>query len=95
MIEMRRMQPSFGDGLIAAEVSDLREPWMGHADAVLGGAARLPPALSRQPHPARHHGAREPAALALCLRSEERARKQSAHGNAGPSRVSSIRETAP
>ena len=35
MIEMRRAQLSFGDGLIAAEVSDLREPWMGHADHVL------------------------------------------------------------
>ena len=35
MIEMRRPQLSFGDGLIAAEVDDLREPWMTHADAVL------------------------------------------------------------
>jgi IS5 family transposase len=35
MIEMRRAQLSFGDGLIAAEVDDLREPWMMHADAVL------------------------------------------------------------
>jgi hypothetical protein len=35
MIEMRRTQPSFGDGLIAEEVDDLREPWMQHADAVL------------------------------------------------------------
>jgi transposase, IS5 family len=35
MIEMRRAQRSFGDGLIAAEVDDLREPWMAHADAVL------------------------------------------------------------
>lgn len=35
MIEMRRMQPSFGDGLIAEEVDDLREPWMKHADRVL------------------------------------------------------------
>jgi IS5 family transposase len=35
MIEMRRTQRSFGDGLIAAEVDDLREPWMAHADAVL------------------------------------------------------------
>jgi IS5 family transposase len=35
MIEMRRAQRSFGDGLIAAEVGDLREPWMAHADAVL------------------------------------------------------------
>lgn len=32
---MRRRQLSFGDGLIAEEVSDLREPWMKHADAVL------------------------------------------------------------
>src|ERR1700680_776665 len=35
MIEMRRRQLSFGDGLIAEEVSDLREDWMPHADAVL------------------------------------------------------------
>ena len=35
MIEMRRRQLSFGDGLIAEEVSDLRESWMCHADAVL------------------------------------------------------------
>jgi hypothetical protein len=35
MIEMRRKQLSFGDGLIAGEVSDLRENWMPHADEVL------------------------------------------------------------
>ena len=35
MIEMRRGQLSFGDGLIAGEVSDLREDWMHHADQVL------------------------------------------------------------
>src|SRR5438270_13437024 len=35
MIEMRRAQLGFGDGLIAEEVSDLREDWMGHADQVL------------------------------------------------------------
>src|SRR6184192_4566299 len=35
MIEMRRAQFSFGDGLIAEEVSDLREGWMEHADRVL------------------------------------------------------------
>jgi transposase, IS5 family len=35
MIEMRRAQLSFGDGLIAEEVSDLREDWMQHADRVL------------------------------------------------------------
>jgi len=32
---MRRAQLSFGDGLIAEEVSDLREAWMTHADQVL------------------------------------------------------------
>jgi transposase, IS5 family len=35
VIEMRRAQFSFGDGLIAEEVSDLREDWMKHADQVL------------------------------------------------------------
>src|SRR5260370_42637044 len=35
VIEMRRAQLSFGDGLIAEEVSDLREGWMEHADRVL------------------------------------------------------------
>jgi IS5 family transposase len=32
---MRRVQLSFGDGLIAEEVSDLRDAWMTHADQVL------------------------------------------------------------
>jgi len=32
---MRRAQLSFGDGLIAEEVRDLREDWMTHADQVL------------------------------------------------------------
>ena len=35
MIEMRRAQLSFGDGLITEEVSDLREHWMPYADQVL------------------------------------------------------------
>src|SRR6201987_4481403 len=35
MIEMRRTQLNFGEGLIAEEVNDLRESWMKHADAVL------------------------------------------------------------
>jgi transposase, IS5 family len=35
MIEMRRKQLRFGDGLIAEEVGDLREDWMPHADEVL------------------------------------------------------------
>src|SRR5438093_4054852 len=32
---MRRAQLSFGDGLITAEVDDVREAWMKHADQVL------------------------------------------------------------
>src|SRR5215831_6478917 len=39
MIEMRRTQLGFGDGLIAEEVSDLREDWMKHADQVLADEA--------------------------------------------------------
>ena len=35
MIAMRRSQLSFGDGLIAEEVSDLRDNWMEAADRVL------------------------------------------------------------
>src|SRR6516165_2834730 len=35
MIEARRLQRSFGDGLIAAEIKDLQESWMQHADVVL------------------------------------------------------------
>ena len=36
MISMRRVQLSFGDGMIADEVKDLCEDWMKHADEVLG-----------------------------------------------------------
>src|SRR5467141_3089518 len=35
MIETRRAQRSFGDGLIAEEVKDLHEAWVKHADRVL------------------------------------------------------------
>lgn len=35
MIEMRRAQRSFGDGLIAEKVADLGEDWMTHADQLL------------------------------------------------------------
>src|SRR3954471_11651177 len=31
----RRLQRSFGDGLIAAEIKDLHEVWMPHADIIL------------------------------------------------------------
>jgi IS5 family transposase len=53
MIEMRRAQLSFGDGLIAEEVSDLREDWMMYADAVLADeeiVAAVYEALARR-HP--------------------------------------------
>jgi transposase, IS5 family len=56
MIEMRRKQISFGDGLIAGEVSDLRESWMKHADAVLadeGIVAAVYEALAKR-HPKSH-----------------------------------------
>jgi IS5 family transposase len=39
MIAMRRRQLSFADGLIAEEVSDLRDGWMEHADTVLADEA--------------------------------------------------------
>jgi IS5 family transposase len=39
VIEMRRAQRSFGDGLIAEEVKDLREGWMEHADRLLDDEA--------------------------------------------------------
>jgi transposase, IS5 family len=35
VIQYRRAQLSFGDGLIAGEVTDLWEPWMRHADEAL------------------------------------------------------------
>jgi IS5 family transposase len=36
VIKTHRAQRSFGDGLIAAEVKDLHEAWMKHADQLLG-----------------------------------------------------------
>src|ERR1700722_18569751 len=39
VIERRRLQRSFGDGLIADEVKDLREKWMNHADRLLDDEA--------------------------------------------------------
>jgi IS5 family transposase len=35
VIEARRLQRSFGDGLIAEEIEDLRETWMRHVDVAL------------------------------------------------------------
>ena len=41
MIAARRLQRSFGDGLITEEVTDLWEPWMRQADQVLEDDALL------------------------------------------------------
>src|SRR5438552_19103795 len=60
MIEMRRAQLSFGDGLIAEEVSDLREDWMKPADVVLADediVAAVYEALARR-HPKRRRRGR-------------------------------------
>jgi IS5 family transposase len=71
MIEMRRAQLSFGDGLIAEEISDLREDWMGHADEVLADeqlVAAVYEALSRRHPKSRSRGRRgAPAEMVLRL----------------------------
>jgi len=71
MIEMRRRQLSFGDGLIAAEVSDLREAWMQHADAVLADeelVTTVYEALAKRHPQSRCRGRRgTPAAVVLRL----------------------------
>src|ERR1700693_5211006 len=71
MIEMRRAQLSFGDGLIAEEVSDLREDWMKHADAVLADeaiVAAVYEALAKRHPKSRCRGRRvAPAGMVLRL----------------------------
>ena len=71
MIKMRRAQLSFGDGLIAAEVSDLREGWMKHADAVLADeaiVAAVYEALAKRHPKSRSRGRRgAPAEMVLRL----------------------------
>jgi transposase, IS5 family len=59
MIEMRRAQLSFGDGLIVGEVSDLREDWMLHADGLLSDeeiVAAVYEALARRHAKSRSRG---------------------------------------
>jgi IS5 family transposase len=61
MIEMRRAQLSFGDGLIAEEVSELREDWMQHADELLSDediVAAVYEALARRHAKSRSRGRR-------------------------------------
>ena len=71
MIEMRRGQLSFGDGLIAAEIGDLRESWMTHADAVLADediVAAVYEALAKRHPKSRCRGRRgAPAEVVLRL----------------------------
>jgi IS5 family transposase len=71
VIEMRRAQLSFGDGLIAAEVSDLHEDWMKHADRVLDDesiVAIVYQALARRHPKSRSRGRRNaPAEMVLRL----------------------------
>ena len=71
MIEMRRAQLSFGDGLIAEEVSDLREDWMQHADQVLADeqiVAAVYEALGKRHPKSRSRGRRGvPAEVVLRL----------------------------
>jgi transposase, IS5 family len=71
VIEMRRRQLSFGDGLIAGEVSDLRESWMTHADAVLADediVAAVYEALAKRRPKSRCRGRRgAPAEMVLRL----------------------------
>jgi IS5 family transposase len=71
MIEMRRAQLSFGDGLIAEEISDLREDWMKHADTVLSDeniVAAVYEALAKRHPKSRSRGRRgAPAEMVLRL----------------------------
>ena len=71
MIEMRRAQLSFGDGLIAEEVRDLHEDWMSRADGVLADPSivgEVYEALSkRHPHSRRLGRRGAPAEVVLRL----------------------------
>jgi len=71
VIEMRRAQLSFGDGLIAGEVKDLRESWMNHADRLLDDetiVATIYEALGRRHPKSRSRGRRgAPAEMVLRL----------------------------
>src|SRR5579859_2781052 len=71
MIEARRQQLHFGEGLIAEEVSDLREDWMKHVDRVLEDeqlVATVYEALARRSPKSRTRGRRgTPAEVVLRL----------------------------
>ena len=70
MIEMHRAQLSFGDGLIAGEVGDLRDHWMKAADRVLDDAeiiTAIYEALARR-HPKSRSRGRKGTAAEIVLR---------------------------
>jgi IS5 family transposase len=71
MIEARRQQLHFGEGLIAEEVADLREDWMTHADQVLEDqqlVSTVYEALARRSPKSRTRGRRgTPAEVVLRL----------------------------
>ncbi len=71
MIETRRAQRTFGDGLIAEEVKDLHEEWMKHADRVLADkeiVAAVYEALAKRHPQSRTRGRRgAPAEVVLRL----------------------------
>ena len=71
MIEMRRSQLGFGDGLIAEEVGDLREAWMSHVDELLTDdaiVAAVHEALAQRHPQSRRRGRRgTPAEVVLRL----------------------------
>jgi len=59
VIEARRLQRSFGDGLIAEEIEDLQEIWMRHVDTVLQDemiVSSVHQALSNRHPNSRSHG---------------------------------------
>ena len=70
MIETRRAQRTFGDGLIADEVTDLHEEWMKRADQVLADkeiVAAVYEALAKR-HPQSRTRGRRGAAAEVVLR---------------------------
>lgn len=83
VIEMRRAQLSFGDGLIAGEVSDLGESWMAHADRVLADeqiVGAVYEALARRHPRSRSRGRRgAPAEVVLRLLILKHVRNWSYH----------------
>lgn len=71
MLKARRLQRSFGDGLIAEEIEDLQEAWMRHVDVVLQDEAIISAVYQalahRHPHSRSHGRPGFPAEVVLRL----------------------------